>query len=127
MKKLFFIAALSLVTVFGISATVATPSEEYNSSVTANIKGLGKSIAFDTKTLVTIYNLLPEDVQELCVDSYADISTRLERSDRSFSYAGVKIAPRTTEEGTELCFSYGGHKVVVEDYTKAEFDRIFGL
>ena len=54
MKKVFFIAVLSFVTVFGISATVATPSEEYNSSVTANIKGLGKSIAFDTKTLVTI-------------------------------------------------------------------------
>lgn len=127
MKKLFFIAALSLLTVFGISATVATPSEEYNSSVTANIKGLGKSIVFDTKTLVTIYNLLPEDVQELCVDSYADISARLERSDRSFSYAGVKIASLATDDGTDLQFSYGGHKVVVENYTKAEFDRIFGL
>ena len=127
MKKLFFIAALSLVTVFGISATVATPSEEYNSSVTANIKGLGKSIAFDTKTLVAIYNLLPEDVQEMCVDSYVDISSRLERSNSSFSYAGVKISPRTMEEGTDLCFSYGGHKVVVEDYTKAEFDKIFTL
>ena len=127
MKKLFFIAALALVAVFGISATVATPSEEYNSSVTANIKGLGKPIDFDTKTLVAIYKLLPKDVQELCVDSYADISTRLERSNRSFNYAGVKILPRTTEEGTELCFSYGGHNVIVDNYTKAEFDKIFGL
>lgn len=124
MKKLFFIAVLALVAVFGISATVAPPSEEYNSSVTANIKGLGKPIDFDTKTLVAIYKLLPKDVQELCVDSYADISARLERSDRSFNYAGVKISPRTTEEGTELCFSYGGHKVIVDNYTKAAFDKI---
>lgn len=127
MKKFFFIAALALVTLFGISATVATPSDEYNSSVTANIKGVGRSIAFDTKTLVTIYNLLPGDLQQICVDSYKNISSRLESSNRSFRYAGVKISPRTTADGTDLQFSYGGHKVVVGNYTKAEFDRIFGL
>lgn len=127
MKKFFFIAALALVTLFGISATVATPSDEYNSSVTANIKGVGRSIAFDTKTLVTIYNLLPGDLQQICVDSYKNISSRLESSNRSFRYAGVKISPRTTADGTDLQFSYGGHKVVVDNYTKDEFDRIFGL
>ena len=127
MKKLFFIAALSLVTVFGVSATVATPDENYASSVTTSIAGLDEDIEFDTKTLVTIYNLMPGRVQELCVESYADISARIEKSGLGLTYAGVKIKPVATEDGTDLQFSYGGHKVVVENYTKAEFDKIFGL
>ena len=127
MKKVFFIAALSLVTVFGVSATVATPDENYASSVTTTIAGLGEEIEFDTKTLVTIYNLMPERVKELCVDSYADISASIDRSGRGFTYASVNIKPLATENGTNLQFSYGGHKVVVENYTKAEFDKIFGL
>lgn len=127
MKKVFFIAALSLVTIFGVSATVATPNENYASSVTTTIAGLGEEIEFDTKTLVTIYNLMPERVQELCVESYADISARIEKSGRGLTYAGVKIKPVATEDGTDLQFSYGGHKVVVENYTKAEFDKIFGM
>ena len=127
MKKVFFIAALSFVTIFGVSATVATPDENYASSVTTSITGLDEDIEFDTKTLVTIYNLMPEQVKELCVDSYSDISARIEKSGRGLTYAGVKIKPIATENGTDLQFSYGGHKVVVENYTKAEFDKIFGL
>lgn len=127
MKKVFFIAALSIVAVFGVSATLATPDENYTSSVTATITGLGEEIEFDTKTLVTIYNLMPERVQELCAESYADISAHIEKSGRGLTYAGVNIKPRATEDGTDLQFSYGGHKVVVENYTKAEFDKIFGL
>ena len=127
MKKLFFIAALSLVTVFGVSATVATPDENYASSVTTTIAGLGEEIEFDTNTLVAIYNLMPERVKELCVDSYADISASIDRSGRGLTYAGVKITPLATDDGTDLQFSFGGHKVVVVNYTKAEFDRIFGL
>ena len=127
MKKVFFIAALSFVTIFGVSATVATPDENYVSSVTTSIAGLDEDIEFDTKTLVTIYNLMPERVKELCVDSYSDISARIEKSGRGLTYAGVKIKPIATENGTDLQFSYGGHKVVVENYTKAEFDKIFGL
>jgi hypothetical protein len=61
------------------------------------------------------------------VDSYADISTNIDKSDRGLTYAGVKITPLATERGTDLQFSYGGHKVVVANYTKAEFDKIFGL
>ena len=127
MKKVFFIAALSLVTVFGVSATVATPDENNASSVTTSIAELDEDIELDTKTLVSIYNLMPKRVKELCVDSYADISTRIEKSGRSFTYAGVNIKPLATENGADLQFSYGGHKVVVENYTKAKFDRIFGL
>lgn len=127
MKKVFFIVALSFVTIFGVSATVATPDENYASSVTTSIAGLDEDIEFDTKTLVTIYNLMPERVKELCVDSYSDISARIEKSGRGLTYAGVKIKPIFTENGTDLQFSYGGHKVVVENYTKAEFDKIFGL
>jgi hypothetical protein len=88
---------------------------------------LGEEIEFDTKTLVTIYNLIPERVKELCVDSYVDISTRIEKSGRGFTYASVNIKPLATDDGTDLQFSFGGHKVVVENYTKAEFDKIFGL
>lgn len=127
MKKVFFIAALSLVTVFGVSATVATPDENYASSVNTTIAGLGEEIKFDTKNLVTIYNLMPERVKELCVDSYADISARIDKSGRGLTYAGVKITPLATDDGTDLQFSFGGHKVIVENYTKAEFDKIFGL
>ena len=127
MKKVFFIAALSLVTIFGVSATIATPDENYASSVTTTIAGLGEEIEFDINTLVAIYNLMPERVKELCVDSYADISASIDKSGRGLTYAGVKITPLATDDGTDLQFSYGGHKVVVENYTKAEFDRIFGL
>ena len=129
MKKLFFIAALSLVTVFGISATVVESSttDSNASSVTASISGLGEDIDFDTATLATIYNLMPQRVKELCVDSYADISSRIERSGKSFTYAGVKITPIKSDSTTNLKFSYAGHSVVVENYRKAEFDKIFGL
>ena len=129
MKKLFFIAALSLVAVFGISATVVESSttDSYASSVTASISGLGEDIDFDTATLATIYNLMPQRVKELCVDSYADISSRIERSGKSFTYAGVKITPIKSNGTTNLKFSYDDHSVVVENYTKAEFDKIFGL
>lgn len=127
MKKVFFIGALSLLTIFGISATVATPSGEFNSSVTASLAGLDNPIAFDTKTLATIYNLMPDEVQSMCRESYADISSRIETTGKSFTYAGVKITPIATDEGTDLKFSYGGHLVLVEEYTKAEFDRVFNL
>ena len=129
MKKLFFIAALSFVTVFGISATVVESSttDSYTSSVTASISGLGEDIDFDTATLATIYNFLPQRVKELCVDSYADISSLIERSGKSFTYAGVKITPIKSDGTTNLKFCYDGHSVVGENYTKAEFDRIFGL
>ena len=129
MKKVFFIAALSLVTVFGVSATVVESSatDSYTSSVTASISGHGEDIDFDTATLATIYNLMPQRVKELCVDSYADISARIEKSGKSFTYAGVRITPIATEDGTDLKFSYDGHSVVVANYTKAEFDKIFGL
>lgn len=129
MKKYFFIAALSLVAVFGISATVVESSttDSYASSVTASISDLGEDIDFDTATLATIYNLMPQRVKELCEDSYADISSRIERSGKSFTYAGVKITPIKSDGTTNLKFSYAGHSVVVENYTKAEFDKIFGL
>ena len=129
MKKLLFIAALSLVTVFGVSATIvdSSASESYASSVTVSISGTSEDIDFDTATLATIYNLMPQRVKELCVDSYADISSRIERSGKSFTYAGVKITPIWSDGTTNLKFCYAGHSVVVENYTKAEFDKIFGL
>jgi hypothetical protein len=130
MKKVFFIAALALVTIFGVSATVVTntsSTESYSSSVTASIDGLGEDISFDTSTLISIYHLMPQRVKDLCVDSYADISSHIEKSGRSFTYEGVTISPIATERGTNLKFSYGSHTVVVKNYTKAEFDRIFGF
>ena len=130
MKKVFFIVALALVTVFGVSATVVTnttANESYTSSVTASIDGLGEDISFDTATLVSIYDLMPQRVKDFCVDSYADISSHIEKSGLSFTYQGVTITPIATERGTNLKFSYGSHTVIVENYTKAEFDKIFGF
>ncbi len=130
MKKVFFIVALALVTVFGVSATVVTntsSTESYSSSITASIDGLGEDICFDTATIASIYDLMPQRVKDLCVDSYADISSRIEKSGNSFTYAGVKITPIKSDGTTNLKFSYAEHSVVVENYTKAEFDKIFGL
>lgn len=127
MKKVFFVSALALVAVFGISATVATPTEEFRSSVTAHVAGLDNPIAFDTKTLVTIYNLMPNEVQTMCRESYADISSRIETTGKGLTYAGVRITPIATDEGTDLELSYDGHSLLVENYTKAEFDAIFSL
>ena len=127
MKKIFFAAIISLVTVLCVSATVASiPADNFSSSVSATIAGSDESIDFDTKTLVTIYNLMPQKVKDLCVASYKDVAPRVEKS-KPFTYQGVRITPIVTEDGTDLKFSCNGHTVVVENYTKAEFDSIFGL
>lgn len=130
MRKIFFAAILSLVTVLCVSATVAeinsASSIDYASSVTATIAGDGEEIDFDTKTLVVIYNLMPQKVKELCTASYKDIAPRIEKS-KPFTYQGVRISPVVTEDGTDLKFSCNGHTVLVENYTKAEFDAIFGI
>ena len=130
MKKVFFIAIISLVSVFCVAATTAdaTAITNYTSSVTAKIAGVDEEIDFDTKTLVTIYNLMPEKVKALCVSSYKAIAPRVERSaGKRFTYEGVAITPVATADGVNLKFSYGGHTLVVENYTKAEFDKIFDL
>lgn len=132
MKKLFVFAILSLVSVSGFNANASTStkpvSKGYSSSVTANIAGVDEEIDFDTKTLVAIYNLMPQKVKELCVSSYKTIAPRVERSvGKRFTFEGVAITPIETTEGINLKFSCGGHTLVVENYTKAEFDRIFGL
>lgn len=129
MKKFFFIAIISLVSVFCVAATTAdvTAPTNYTSSVTANIAGVDEKIDFDTKTLVAIYNLLPDEVRTMCIDSYAHISSRIEQTGKGLRYAGVRVTPITTENGTDLKFSYGDYSVLVENYTKAEFDKIFGL
>ena len=128
MKKIFFAAIISLVTIVCVSATVANiPSDNFSSSVTAGIAGLDESIDFETKTLVTIYNLMPQKIKDLCVSSYENIAPRIEKSGKGFTYEGVTITPIRTTNGTDLKFSYGGHTVLVKNYTKAEFDRVFRL
>ena len=130
MRKIFFAAILSLVTVLCVSATVAevtnADSMDYTSSVTATIAGDGEGIDFETKTLVVIYNLMPQKVKDLCVASYKDIAPRIEKS-KAFTYQGVRITPIQTEEGTDLKFSCNGHTIVVENYSRSEFDAIFGI
>ena len=130
MKKVFFIAIISLVSVFCVAATTAdaTATTNYTSSVAAKIAGVDEEIDFDTKTLVTIYSLMPEKVKALCVSSYKAIAPRIESSvGKRFTYEGVAIIPVATADGVNLKFSCGGHQLVVENYTKAEFDKIFGL
>ena len=130
MRKIFFAAILSLVTVLCVSATVADISNansiDYASSVTATIAGDGEAIDFETKSLVVIYNLMPQKVKDMCTASYKDIAPRIEKS-KPFTYQGVRITPIVTENGTDLKFCCNGHTVVVENYTKAEFDAIFGI
>lgn len=130
MRKIFFAAILSLVTVLCVSATVAEISNansiDYASSVTATIAGDGEAIDFETKSLVVIYNLMPQKVKDMCTASYKDIAPRIEKS-KPFTYQGVRITPIVTENGTDLKFCCNGHTVVVENYTKAEFNAIFGI
>ena len=130
MRKIFFAAILSLVTVLCVSATVAeinnANSIDYASSLTATIAGDDEAIDFETKSLVVIYNLMPQQVKDMCTASYKDIAPRIEKS-KPFTYQGVRITPIVTENGTDLKFCCDGHTVVVENYTKAEFDAIFGI
>ena len=129
MKKIFFIAILSLVSMFSVAApaTNVTTSTE-KSSVIARISGVDEDIDFDTKTLVAIYTLMPQKVKQLCASSYKSIAPRIEKSiGKRFVFEGVTITPVKTATGIDLKFSYGGHTLVVENYTKAEFDKIFGL
>ena len=129
MKKIFFIAILSLVSMFSVAAPATdatTPAG--NSSVTARISGVDEDIDFDTKTLVAIYNLMPQKVKKLCVSSYKSIAPQIEKSvGKRFVFEGVAITPVKTATGIDLKFCYGGHTLVVENYTKAEFDKVFGL
>ena len=129
MKKIIFIAIFSLVSVFCVAATTAdatTPAKK--STVTARISGVDEEISFDTKTLAAIYNLMPQKVKALCTSCYKSIAPRIETSvGKRFVYEGVAITPTKTADGISLKFSYGGHTVTVENYTKAEFDKIFGL
>jgi hypothetical protein len=129
MKKIFFIAILSLVSMFSVAAPatdVTIPAGK--SSVTARISGVDEDIDFDTKTLVAIYNLMPQKVKKLCVSSYKSIAPRIEKSvGKRFVFEGVAITPVKTATGINLEFSYGVHSLVVENYTKAEFDKVFGL
>lgn len=129
MKKIFFAAIISLVTVLCVSATVAdtNSADTYSSSITATVAGMNEGIDFDTKTLVAIYNLMPQKIKDLCISSYEDIAPRIERSSKGFIYEGVEISSIKSANGTDLKFSCGGHSVLVKNYTKAEFDRIFGL
>ena len=130
MKKIFFAAIISLVSVLCVSATVAdhNSADPYSSSITATVAGMNEGIDFDTKTVVAIYNLMPQKIKDLCVSGYEDIAPRIEKSgSNGFTYEGVKIVPIKTAGGTNLKFSCQGHSLVVENYTKAEFDKIFGL
>ena len=126
MKKIIFAAIISLVTVLCVSATVAEADASYSSSVTATIAGVAEDIDFDTKTLVSIYNLMPQKVKDLCTGSYRDIAPKVEKNPgKTFYYEGVAITPVKTANGTDLKFSCGGHSVVVKNYNKAEFDNVF--
>ena len=129
MKKIFFAAIISLITVLCVSATVASiPADNFSSSVTATIAGSDESIDFDTKTLVTIYNLMPQNVKDLCVASYKDVAPRIDAAGtKGFTYQGVTIRPIKTDDGVDLKFTCGGHTILVENYTRSEFDSIFGL
>jgi hypothetical protein len=129
MKKIFFAAIISLITVLCVSATVASiPAGHFSSSVTATIAGSDEGIDFDTKTLVTIYNLMPQKVKDLCVASYKDVAPRIEAAGtKAFTYQGVTIRPIKTDDGVDLKFTCGGHTILVENYTRSEFDSIFGL
>lgn len=133
MKKFFFVAAIALVSLFCISAnaesTEAAPVENYVSSVTATFAGMDGDIDFETSKLVLAYNLMPQKVKDLCVDSYKNIAPRIEKNGmRSFRYQGVTITPmKNSNGGTDLKFSYKGHTLVVSNYSRMEFDAIFGL
>ena len=129
MKKIFFAAIISLITVLCVSATVASiPADNFSSSVTATIAGSDEGIDFDTKTLVTIYNLMPQKVKDLCVANYKDVAPRIEAAGtKAFTYQGVTIRPIKTDDGVDLKFTCGGHTILVENYTRSEFDSIFGL
>ena len=129
MKKIFFAAIISLITVLCVSATVASiPADNFSSSVTATVAGSDEGIDFDTKTLVTIYNLMPQKVKDLCVASYKDVAPRIDAAGtKAFTYQGVTIRPIKTDDGVDLKFTCGGHTILVENYTRSEFDSIFGL
>ena len=114
MKKIFFIAILSLVSMFSVAApaTNVTTSTE-KSSVTARISGVDEDIDFDTKTLVAIYNLMPQKVKKLCVSSYKSIAPRIEKSvGKRFIFEGVAITPVKTATGINLKFCYGGYLIL---------------
>ena len=127
MKKVFFVAILSLVSIVCVATTTAqTTSHTSQSSVTAKVAGINEDIRFETNTLVAIYNLMPQKVKSLCRESYKQIATQVEESNgESISYEGVTITPIRTANGIDLQFSYGGHTLVLKNYTKTEFDNIF--
>ena len=109
MKKIFFAAIISLVTVLCVSATVADSNagDNYSSSVTATVAGMNEGIDFDTKTLVVIYNLMPQKVKDLCVESYKDIAPRIEKSGKGFTLHIEAVGQEATDRDIQ-------HKVATQ-------------
>jgi hypothetical protein len=81
------------------------------------------------KTLTAIYKLMPQSVKDMCVASYKDISPRLEKSGEcSFNYQGVRISKIVAGDApVKVKFSYQGHHIIVNDYSKEVYDEIFGI
>ena len=90
MKKIFFIAILSLVSMFSVAApTIDATTSGKKTTVTVKIAGVDEGIDFDTKTLATIYNLMPQKVKKLCLGSYKSIAPRVKRVPASVSSTKV--------------------------------------
>ncbi|MGM9735602.1 MAG: hypothetical protein ACI3ZL_04250 [Candidatus Cryptobacteroides sp.] len=129
MKRIIYAAIISLATVLCVSATAKNElADNYSSSVSVTIAGVDGEIDFDTKTLVAIYNLMPQKVKNLCVAGYWEIAPMIEKCGPvGFAYEGVTIVPIRTEKGTDLKFSAQGHSIVVKNYSRSEFETIFAL
>ena len=125
MKKIFFAVAVSLVTVFCVSATVIDNS---NSNETASVSQSDAKIEYSISDTIkgsmpltrfeTIYNLLPDDIQKAMRDSYNSISAKKKSQ---FYYCGVLV--KHNNDTWE--FHHSGCSVIVRNASPEELNEIF--
>lgn len=127
MKKIFFAAAVSLVTVFCVSATVFNnSSSDETTSVSQSNAEIEYSISetingsMPLARFTTIYNLLPADIQKAMRESYKSISAKKKSQ---FYYCGVLV--KHYNDTWE--FHHSGCSIIVRNASEEELDEIFEI
>jgi hypothetical protein len=74
-----------------------------------------------------IFHLLPGNIAEMCKDEYKAVRGKCVKSDR-FTHEGVRVRVTRNDGATvSVEFSVPNYKVVAQDVSWVELDRLFGF
>lgn len=135
MKKVLFAVLVTCFAVVGLSLSTPSVAQNSNSEIGFNVPRalfLQNSKAtieysipnfisgtLDLKHFEKIYRLVPDEIAVKCTHAYYEVSNR---SERQFTYGGVKV--KHTDTTWE--FYYAGVSIIVRNATSKELDYLFG-